>query len=1051
MGGTVRGCVLDTMPGVYDILREMVDQATEPATFLSLSANGFQLLLRHYLACVEEEDLRSLRFRLTSLHRSFISPWDDSEPLFYSDSTEAVFRVSLETDVALLTLGALKPGEPVPFYYGYPVYVDASGMLSPLFFTEVEIVHRESGEFALRPANPQELHFNHHFLSSLHTGYEEIRDAQDLLEGTFGSFGARLKAAAAYVGELPADLLDGPRLDAMPEAGSKDVWRRRPIVFRSEHSNYTVHLRRELSALAEYDKLAGKAHGTALGPLLAPQSSMASASQDSVPAGVVLCVRPLNGNQYRALQRALRDRLTVVTGPPGTGKSQVVVNLLANAVLSGKSVLFASKNNKAVDVVKAWLAEVMGEEEDWSLRVGNKERMDILKQDLTARLESVKPSEASDLTTTALDRLSTLVQMRTSVYERVKRTRLALTELGAAEMACACSEVHVPERWRTAFRDAPGVVFDVSRLNELDRDTGALARSKNLGLRLWFLRLFLGPRLVARYARAYAELCGAMPELVRDDLLSELNDALDWTPFLGVTAKLRQLHGWNEAGARVRDANVLLSQADDSLSLSQDLDNIDREIVIVSRRVLQTLWTNRVAGEKDLARLLVRRYFELAETIRHTKGHAAWLKVKDDLVRTCRRLFDRFPVWIATNLSVRRALPLEASLFDLAIIDEASQCDIASALPILYRARRAVVIGDPHQLRHVSTLTAQQETAIAERLGTVDIMADWSYREKSLYDVAAASILTSLERPIELTEHYRSHPDIVDFSNREFYHNLVPRTDLTSIRKRTGGLRLGVYWHEVIGAADDADKSASNENEAKAITKQIGDWHRAGQLKQDGLSVGVVTPFRKQMELVERLLSMQPWFKHVGCGVRVGTAHVFQGDEADIMLYSPVVAEGMLPRLTRWVAHNGELLNVALTRARGVLHVFGNSSACRAAGGFLSAFAAHVLDGRGSSSPHLSPGSAEGLVASMLERLGLWYHLHYVEGQDELDFLVVSQLGERYDVEVDGRQHLTEEHILHDEVRDKRMTDAGYRVVRIPARRVYTDPEGVEARLAKLV
>ncbi|MYF52841.1 MAG: AAA family ATPase, partial [Gammaproteobacteria bacterium] len=66
----------------------------------------------------------------------------------------------------------------------------------------------------------------------------------------------------------------------------------------------------------------------------------------------LLEVLPMNEEQRQAINRSLTEPLTIITGPPGTGKSQVVTNLLINAAWQGKKVLFASKNNKAVDVVE---------------------------------------------------------------------------------------------------------------------------------------------------------------------------------------------------------------------------------------------------------------------------------------------------------------------------------------------------------------------------------------------------------------------------------------------------------------------------------------------------------------------------------------------------------------------------------------------------------------------------------------------------------------------------------------------------------------------------
>ena len=78
------------------------------------------------------------------------------------------------------------------------------------------------------------------------------------------------------------------------------------------------------------------------------------------------------------------------------------------------------------------------------------------------------------------------------------------------------------------------------------------------------------------------------------------------------------------------------------------------------------------------------------------------------------------PCWAVTSLSARGRLPFEPGFFDLVVIDEASQCDIASALPLLLRARRAVIIGDPLQLKHVSTVAPQQDRLLLAAHGLAE-------------------------------------------------------------------------------------------------------------------------------------------------------------------------------------------------------------------------------------------------------------------------------------------------------------------------------------------
>src|SRR5690606_26766974 len=123
--------------------------------------------------------------------------------------------------------------------------------------------------------------------------------------------------------------------------------------------------------------------GSALGVLLGQSGKIQTPTE-------VAEVLPLNPSQEMAASTTLSQPLTVITGPPGTGKSQVVVDILATAVLEQRPVLFASKNNQAVDVVRQRLREALGEPYDFSLRVGSREAMDSLASDLLDRISRLQ-------------------------------------------------------------------------------------------------------------------------------------------------------------------------------------------------------------------------------------------------------------------------------------------------------------------------------------------------------------------------------------------------------------------------------------------------------------------------------------------------------------------------------------------------------------------------------------------------------------------------------------------------------------------------------------
>jgi hypothetical protein len=145
-------------------------------------------------------------------------------------------------------------------------------------------------------------------------------------------------------GIVPSMLSQNGKLASLNQNGIYN----RAMILAADPSNFTKGLEAEL---AEMERLSVQAvEGTALGSWLRRDFSN---FQTSPGAGMsILEPLPLNSEQREAVQRALSQPLTVVTGPPGTGKSQVVSTLLINAAVRGIRVIFSSKNNKAVDVVE---------------------------------------------------------------------------------------------------------------------------------------------------------------------------------------------------------------------------------------------------------------------------------------------------------------------------------------------------------------------------------------------------------------------------------------------------------------------------------------------------------------------------------------------------------------------------------------------------------------------------------------------------------------------------------------------------------------------------
>ena len=289
-------------------------------------------------------------------------------------------------------------------------------------------------------------------------------------------------------------------------------------------------------------------------------------------------------------------------------------------------------------------------------------------------------------------------------------------------------------------------------------------------------------------------------------------------------------------------------------------------------------------------------------------------------------LLRHIPLWATTNLSVGRSIPLAPALFDLLIVDEASQCDVASAIPLLYRAKRAIVVGDPMQLTFVASLGADADHRLRLKHGVLEAepYERYSHRTKSLYGLAATSAELPKDGLVMLREHFRCDVGIADYFNEAFYRDrLIVLTDKDRL-KQPAGSHLGILWTQVDADARAAPSGgAISDAQIQAIISELQ------KLKNNSFkgTVGVVTPFRAQ---ANRIGDQAYKMDLPDCwDFKSDTADGFQGGERDVVLFSLVGGPDM-PAGAEWFYQSDpNRFNVAISRARSVLHVFGDKGWAR--------------------------------------------------------------------------------------------------------------------------
>ncbi|HET7489797.1 MAG TPA: AAA domain-containing protein [Acidimicrobiales bacterium] len=559
--------------------------------------------------------------------------------------------------------------------------------------------------------------------------------------------------------------------------------------------------------------------------------------------GEVVSAYPLTPTQRRALVAGRHLPVSVVSGAAGNGKSHTVMALACDAIGRGESILVAAKSDAAVDALVQRLHAAPGPD---PVVFGSSER----RQELARRLADGELQPAASA---------------------------ALSAAGAA--------------LQHARRAHARLVADVSRQLQAEADFEGADPAVD-DARLLAPRLFDPSCDLAAAGRLAEVACGPPPP-------------------------------WWRRRRRRRDVAELLSVAGAS---PEDLGDVQQAVAVAARARaagdlvaaggldLASAW-DRLAEAEDAVHTAAGRWLSLAGRSPERLNHSTLAAVgvlatalragraarRAQLARLDERLTRALPLWIGTLADIEDLLPARPGLFDLVILDEASAIDQPLAAGALLRAARAVVVGDPHQLRHVSFLSDDAlRKAVADHGIEDPILAGrLDARRNSVFDLAVAA-----SPAVVLDEHFRSAPHLVDFVARRLYggrFRVATRTPATDERDCIDVVRLsaerdgnGVVGEEVRTVVD-------------LVRRQLAGGER---------SVGVISPFRAQADALEAaLLDAFSLDELDRLDLRVGTVHAFQGNERDSVVVSFGIGTGAGARTWQFV-DEPHLFAVLASRAR---------------------------------------------------------------------------------------------------------------------------------------
>jgi len=417
-------------------------------------------------------------------------------------------------------------------------------------------------------------------------------------------------------------------------------------------------------------------------------------------------------------------------------------------------------------------------------------------------------------------------------------------------------------------------------------------------------------------------------------------------------------------------------------------------------------------------------------------------------------ILDLIPIWIMELDDASRIIPLEAGIFDYVILDEASQCNVAYTLPVMYRSSRALFVGDSEQMRD-STIMFKSNRIFDELAHRYQVPDE---RQIKATGSAVQSVLDIAKNRgfmyRTLHYHYRSPMELIGFSNKNFYKpngkELIPLNSNYQTYKDTN--RVAVI-HEVKSDWSEEFSGNANVAEAKAILSLFKELREDERYRDK--SIGILAFFNAQATFIRELFEKEG-LKEEEDNYKVSIIEGIQGDEKDIIIYSFVIRT--LDQKKKYVPLTGEggdirgdinkgRVNVAFSRAKLQVHCFVSLPPQEMPENiWLKKYLEHVQENGEVefNSTDLKPFDSyfeEEFYNLLRTNLKRGYKIqNQIESCGfKIDFVVSNtNSGERIAIECDGPCHFKDEideaygiHIESDEERQQVLEAAGWKFYRI--------------------
>ena len=567
-----------------------------------------------------------------------------------------------------------------------------------------------------------------------------------------------------------------------------------------------------------------------------------------------------NLSQMQAVDNALTNQLSIIEGPPGTGKTQTILNIIANLLMQKKSILVVSPNNHATDnVIEKLITNDMGF--------------------LVARLGSRLNIEGDDKKS-----IKGFRNNQTGKYpEELKKYNHSFKESERARLFIADTSSRLRNLLETQreYRSALSLLDNYRR----QQYSFSLEHSD------------VEPPH-HRSSVSYEKVLKAF-DYVKNLSVKNNQKAVSRTISAFKKLQLMILEGigsWRFYQQPLGDIEASLF----ALKLESSIKKCEND----AKRMSDHIEKNEL--NELMTELMYRSQVLLKKYLYDTYGNRNERQIFTDIWNTDPTVFRKeYPIVTSTIDAAFNQLGKSKLPFDYVIIDESSQASVVKGALALASAKNAVVIGDVKQLPPViSPSEANQANEYSMLSGSG--LDDYHYTKHSLL----SSIKSLLDKnllvapKVLLREHYRCNPKIIGFCNEKYYDGeLIIMTENDS---SVSSVLKVVYTVDVnLDRVNDY-----NRRQADDFALELQTLSQEYSLA----NIGVVAPYVRQVEGMQREERFRGNNKE--STLAIATIHSYQGREKDVIAFITT-----RNRITTFL-DNPNLVNVAVSRARERLLVF---------------------------------------------------------------------------------------------------------------------------------